>query len=844
MIQKLKGNIQIKVLIGYLLIFCAIIVSLLIAKQSYKQLLLSVDSLSKPDAEIARMNRVLTNLSEAETQIRIYSLTKKDQYLKRYSNNIKEIQDDLDSLRLFSQDSSVSALLIDSMNFFLNGRVKRLHRFVHLKRSKEKENLAQQAILKLSKVSDTTRTQIRTTTTTTTTLDTVVKAIEVKAKKKKGIFSWLSSKKEKTKIDSVETVIQRTEVKIDTSYISTADSLLEHFEKEIQLAQMREQLNRDIVSREELRLVEENSLIWEKIERLLSQLEKRRLDQLIGESEKAKLGANKAIRIIIIIVIVGLVLGVLFIIFTLLDISKSNYYRKELLIAKGKAEKLAKVKEEFLASMSHEIRTPLNAIIGFTKQLGKTKLQKTQNDFVKIVNNSSKHLLNLVNEILDLSKIEAGKLSIEHIAFLPRKVVEEVYELMQVSATSKQLDFQYSFTGEENIYLESDAFRIKQILLNLSSNAIKFTEKGNVKINAEVRKEKNNYLFSIEVRDTGIGIAEEKLEHIFENFSQADSFSARKYGGTGLGLAISRRLAKLLGGDLWVKSEEGKGSVFCLHLPLKESEQILETKKDLRWEQLPDALQGKKFLVAEDDEYSLLLVQTIFKNWKLNADFVNDGIDAWKLLQEKQYDLVLTDIHMPKMGGIQLCEKIRNSKDLENMPIVALTANVRESDIDSYLQKGMTSCLVKPFEESDLKSVLLDCIYGKDQAHLAEEADSTDLDKPYDLEQIKQFTADDTELILQIIEQFVKSAKINYKTLNEAYEQKEFSKVGETAHKMLSSFDQLKVNSVVPILKELENLLHKKESLATDENRVKELCEQLNKQIKLVIDSIQKEFKI
>ncbi len=846
MVSENKSNIKVKVVLGYIFVFVAIIASVLIAYQSYNKLLDSVVYLSKPDAEIARMNRILTNLSEAENKIRIYSLTKKERYLENYAENIMEIQNDLDSLRYFSAYSSKSVLLIDSMSYLLEERADKLEKFVHLKRLKEKENLSEKAMQQLSEVSDAAKTKIKTTRTTTTYLDTLVSPAEIKEKKRKGFFDRLfSNKKDGPKIDSIETVIQRTQIQVDTSYLPQADSLLRSLEVMLLTAQAKEQLNREIVSNEELRLVEENSLMWDKIKVLLRQLEEERLQQLTHESDSAKKTASNSIFIISVIIIVGFVLGILFIIFILTDITKSNFYRKELIVAKGKAEKLAKVKEDFLAVMSHEIRTPLNAIIGFTNQLNKTKLEEQQQGFVRVLKNSSKHLLGLVNEILDLSKIEAGKLNIENIPFHPHSLVSDVFDVLRVNTENRDIDFTWDYEGDAQINLESDPFRIKQILLNLGSNAIKFTSSGSVNIKSAVKSIDNYFVLEVSVIDSGIGIDESKLETIFEDFSQADSFSARKYGGTGLGLAISRRLARLLGGDLFVESKLGEGSCFTLRIPLLESKEEATEQKGLKEVQISDSLKEKLFLVADDDPYSLLLLKTIFTGWGLHADFVEDGSKAFDLIKQKDYSLILTDIHMPIMGGIELCKKVRKLEQTQKseIPIVALTANVRESELKEYIQSGMTECLVKPFDEAILINLLSELFEGVGEVTNLElvSSDKIASEAIYDLTQIKQFISDDQELVNQILEQFIISAKENIGLLNNALTDKNYLAIGEIAHKMLSSFNQLRVVKVIPFLIQLESILHKQENVELNHEEISELIDSASLNTNIVISSIQDE---
>jgi len=845
MVTENKSNIKIKVIAGYIFVFVAIIASVLIANQSYNKLLDSVVFLSKPDAEIARMNRILTNLSEAENKIRIYSLTKKERYLSNYAKNIIEIQFDLDSLRNFSADS-ISFLLIDSMNYLLEERAEKLEKFVKLKRLKEKENLSQKAMQQLSEVSDAAKTKIKTTTTTTTFLDTVVSLTEVTEKKKKGFVARLfGGKKDETKIDSIETVIQHTHIQVDTSYLPQADSVLRSLENMLLLAHERERLNREIVMNEELRLVEENSLMWDKIKVLLHQLEEERLQQLTQESDSAKEIASNSIFVISAIIIVGFVLGILFIIFILTDITKSNFYRKELIVAKGKAEKLAKVKEDFLAIMSHEIRTPLNAIIGFTNQLNKTKLEEQQEGFVRVLKNSSKHLLGLVNEILDLSKIEAGKLHIENIPFHPHSLVFDVYDVLKINIENKNINFTWEYNGNKQINLDSDPFRIKQILLNIGSNAIKFTSEGSVTIKSSVIPTDKYFVFEVSVIDTGIGIDKSKLESIFEDFSQADSFSARKYGGTGLGLAISRRLSRLLGGDLLVESQLEEGSCFTLRIPLLESKEEATQFKGANKLKIPDYLKVKSYLVADDDPYSLLLLKTIFVGWGLHADFVEDGSKAYDLIRQNDYDMILTDIHMPVMGGIELCKKVRKLEQTEKseIPIVALTANVRESDLKEYIHSGMTECLVKPFGEAILITMLTNLLGGTGEEKSLEliSSDQIDSDDLYDLTQIKQFISDDQVLVNQILEQFIISANENIDSLNNALADKNYQEIGEIAHKMLSSFNQLRVVNVIPVLTQLESILHSQENMVLNHEEIRDLIHAVSTNSELVISSIQED---
>jgi PAS domain S-box-containing protein len=370
---------------------------------------------------------------------------------------------------------------------------------------------------------------------------------------------------------------------------------------------------------------------------------------------------------------------------------------------RDKAKEYAKAKGDFLANMSHEIRTPLNAIVGFIEILKEEVAEEKLLDYVHTIDRSSQTLLQIIEDILDFSKIESGKLAIEKIFFNPYEEFKVITELFAGKCQQKNIQLHVHIDTSLPINIKSDALRLKQVISNLISNAVKFTDSEK---NIFVRIEFNESRLLVSVKDEGKGIAEDKLEHIFEEFSQEDASTTRKYGGTGLGLAISSRLVQLLGGQLEVSSELQKGSIFYFSIPLSEKE-ISDTELQVpehSYDTLPH-IDGVKILLVEDNRANQMLMKVIFKKHKLNFDIANDGLEAIELFKQHKYDAILMDENMPNMSGTEATKaiiQIEKEEDYIHTPIIALTANAIKGDRERFLQEGMDDYLSKPINQKQL----------------------------------------------------------------------------------------------------------------------------------------------
>ena len=384
-----------------------------------------------------------------------------------------------------------------------------------------------------------------------------------------------------------------------------------------------------------------------------------------------------------------------------------------------RAEQASVAKSEFLANMSHELRTPLTAILGYAETFltGETcdNMSEEQHYAVSTIIKSGNHLLNVINQILDLSKIEAGKLIIEQLWCSPKEICDEIISTMLVNANDKGIGLQFNLDKDIPIEIKTDALRLKQILINLIGNAIKFTEQGSVTLKLEREKKADHSELVMTVSDTGIGISDEKLKAIFEPFTQADGSLTRRFGGTGLGLTVSKRLAEQLGGDIIASSQQGKGSQFCLILPFdcerRRADPIsVAPKIEVPEHKTANLRLNYRILLAEDEKVNQHFVSAMLRKAGATVDVVDDGLAAYSKVIEQfnagsPYDVVLMDMQMPELDGYQATRKLRDNG--YDKPIIALTAHAMEGDRKKCTDSGCSDYTTKPIR----KPVLFDLIH-------------------------------------------------------------------------------------------------------------------------------------
>lgn len=472
-------------------------------------------------------------------------------------------------------------------------------------------------------------------------------------------------------------------------------------------------------------------------------------------------------------------------------VNERKEFEKQLEESRQKAEESLETRKLFLANISHEIRTPISAISGMSGILADTEISETQKQYVNAIQSSSKSLMVIVNDILDMSKLESGKFSAEFIPFELRSILDPLYTTYLLKTDEKGIAFNIEYPNDMPQWLFGDPTRLGQILNNLISNAIKFTDTGKVTLKITFEKKGKHNEFSFSVTDTGIGIDQEKLKTIFEFFSQEDNTITRRFGGTGLGLAISKSIAELLGGEITVESEKNVGSTFkfCLNMP--------EAKVQSKNEAIDQSdLTGKNILIVEDNELNRFLAVTILKKWNANIHIAVNGEEAVKAVSNLEIDIVLMDIQMPVMDGVAAAVAIR-SELKSNVPIIALTANALESEKEKCWQAGMNEYITKPYNPEFLREKI---ILLTEHNSKTEDQNSEHIS----LENLNILLNGSKEQMIRMTKVFLEQIEKHFNELKLALNENDLDQITAVTHKLKSSFQLFGLSKTGVLLERIE----------------------------------------
>jgi PAS domain S-box-containing protein len=537
------------------------------------------------------------------------------------------------------------------------------------------------------------------------------------------------------------------------------------------------------------------------------------------------------------------------------DITARKKFENELIEAKRNAERAAqiaeeavKAKQQFLSNMSHEIRTPMNAIVGFTKVVLKTDLTEKQKEYINAIKISGDALIVLINDILDLAKVDAGKMTFEKIPFKLAASVQAMLHLFETKIKEKNLKLIKEYDESIPEVLVGDPVRLHQIILNLVSNAIKFTSKGKITVGVKLLDqdhEKATLEFS--VTDTGIGIPEEKLESIFDNFQQATSGTSRVYGGTGLGLAIVKQLVVSQGGTIVVKSKIGEGSTFSFTLSFRKTQQKVIAETEDSNERHEKGKKGR-ILVVEDVALNQLLMKTLLQEFGYDMDIAGNGKIAVEKLRENNFDLILMDLQMPEMNGFQATEIIRNELKL-TIPIIALTADVTTVDLQKCKAVGMDDYISKPIDDkllySKINKYLKQLNENQKNSDIAEQPKETDMKenetpengrKYTNLDFLRELTKNNPDMIAEMINVYLEETPQLLKKIKDSMRNKDYEGIRAAAHSIIPSFSTVGIgDEYTEMAKSIQEMASKKEDLQAIQEKLKKLevvCENAFRELK------------
>ena len=789
--KNTKRSITLKVLTGYLVIGLLIFLAVWLIYPELKKVIYPPRQEQAANKKLTYISNALSYLYKAETIGRTAMATGSLEQFNTYTQVVDSIDRTIDSLQLITERRTQKTQL-DSIQLLLNDKTTNIKTMVRLRQEQYSRNYYDEALSELIK-----------------------EDIYFEDYANDPRLDSLDPYAKKVVVDLME-YIRKDNTDKDQNMVAMAETVRKTLAR---IEARKKELEVNIINRENKLLGNDRNLNL-KIRNLLNALE--RESSLTAREREAEL--NKRIEAITqtlkIIGIISIVLAIGFIILIFKDASRSQQYNKDLQESNAVAQSLLKSREQLMATITHDMRSPLNTVIGFTDLLQKSSLTPQQNHYLETVQKSGDYMLNLVNDLLDFSKLEAGKIKIEKIPFNPKKIVEDVLAVSLPTPLKDGVEIKTELSEEVNQMFKSDPFRIKQILTNLLTNAYKFTDAGSITITADYQG--GRLRFSI--IDTGCGIPKEKQKLIFKEFAQAEETTQRKYGGFGLGLSISQRLTSLLRGELKLESTPGSGSTFSVIIPAEKVKQPVKSSEKQTKKESSTKETLRTILLVDDEPAQMELTRAILANYNLHVQTATNGAEALELLDQNEVDLILTDIQMPIMDGVAFIKKLKKNPELQSIPVIALSGNATLKKSD-YRFFGFTAHLEKPFKPAKLIEVLerigtLETGNSASQSR-AVESQSTH----FSLNQLQAFTGSDQSALFNILTVFCTSTSENLLVLE--HKNPDPLKIKEVAHKMLPMMRQLEARSVIPLLEKLENLEPQTPLPATIVETLKEVRERI-----------------
>ncbi|MNX29547.1 Sensory/regulatory protein RpfC [compost metagenome] len=771
------------------------------------------DKIALEKTKIIRVSRLYSNVYKTESLARQTIQNNSEKDFKNYLIETDSLRKRIDTLKQIVT-TEYQKTLLDSVTYFLSEKTENIKQLREIKNKADDETSVNNAIDEITK------------------MEFNLRKLELQdfTKNPNQLGSYQRSVLQRY-VDYLNSNIPDDST--NTLSKKASDSILANSKKLLSSVKLKAEKKKESLNFEENKLLQNEIAISDQLRKILRIIEREIIINSIKNNSLKEKSLKRVNEIVTASAVIGLLLTVFFSILIVSDYSKSQLYKKQLEIANFKTKNLLKSREQLISTVSHDLKTPLSTIVGYSELLGNSDINTKQSYFIKNIRNSSEYITQLVQDLLDFSQIEAGKISIEKVPFSLPEIIEDVARNIQTVYKQKDIDLIINVDEQFQKRIVGDPFRLKQILTNIIGNAYKFTEEGYIRIAAYVN---DDQFFTISIQDTGIGIEKANQKLVFEEFAQANEGIEKKYGGTGLGLSICQKIISILGGSLSLESIFGKGSTFTIQLPLLFDNSLNIPVSDLK-PKMAKNTKKQTFIVVDDDINLLNLTTGVLKQEQHQVFSFTNPAKALETIRTTPFDFVITDIQMPEIDGFLFLEKLRELPDtiFKNQPVIALTGRT-DLDISVYKNAGFTTVIKKPYSPKILLETIQH-ILDHEEIPITESTENANenASQIYSLETLKDFLGQDESALKEVLKSFIETSIENLGFLKTAVQEKNHDEIKSIAHRIAPMFKQIQANEIGELLKDLEkedlNTIDLKGTFSDLEGKIKILFKELKQEI-------------
>jgi len=809
--DSIKNKFTLKITISYLLL---VILGIIASYYIYSEIqeYITTENNTEKDSKLLKTNSFLAQLYEAESLSKLALQTKSKINFTAYENKIDSIHIDIQELKTLT-DNEYQHTLLDSLSVLLDRKVTNINAMRSIRLKDQTGTAINSALKEFDKLEE--------------SLGII---------KPEGLAPNLEelSPKAQSAIKKIADYLNaNVPVEGDPQQnAQTMDSVVQVSKNLLKDVQQENTINENSLAVRETNINRTDVELSQQLRTILSSFEQEIIMNSIASSIKKETLLERSIRLAVIAAILGFLVVGAFTFILNRDFWKANLYREKLEKEKDYSESLLKSREQLIATVSHDLRTPLNTISGYANIIEESDVKKENKEHISHIKSATTYVNNLVNDLLDFSQLEAGKMVAKNATFRVDKLITESAHNIDSQYKNKEINLIINLDDSLKHPIISDAFRLRQVISNLLGNAYKFTDKGSIILTGAIIDSQKSKNLILQIADTGIGISKEKQKLIFKEFTQAESDTDKKYGGYGLGLTITKKLTELLEGSIVLESDIDQGSTFTLEIPIEYGEEIEKKPQDAI------IFENLKMIVFDDDASLLKLIGEMLKSAGIEAQLYSD-FNAFIPNENFKFDVVLTDIEMPTVSGYEIVDQLKSGSYYHygNQPILAMTGR-RDLTLEHFTEKGFSNLIHKPFSKTDLLQKLNEILdISFETPTINPTLNIKEKDKPYSLNTLKLFLGDDQNAIDEVLLIFKKDTAENLLQLDTAVANNNIEQLNKTAHKMLPMFRQLALTEAIPTLEAFEVL----KSDDFSEVQLKEKYKRLHIDIKNLINSLKEE---